>query len=122
MRGVQGDKAHPLQHLLLHERGNRVGHLAVAHMPPPDQHVNAVKKCLGKAAVFLAERRGQHLVAFRAQKCGDGVVDTVGIDVVHLFVLEFVSVFVPNENFHMKDPLFLFFFYFIIKAPTVQVI
>lgn len=80
VRGMQADNAHTLEHRFLYSVHHLVGHVVVAHMSPPDEHVGIIEHLLRESAFLVLERCGADVDIVALQKVGDRLVDTVGVN------------------------------------------
>ena len=87
MRGVQGDKAHSLQHPLMHPPCDLIRQVIVGFMAPPDQHVSAVQHLLSQTRLRLIQSRGANpVLRVRGDKLRQCPVNPLGINRRHSFV------------------------------------
>ena len=99
MRGVQGDKAHSLQHPLMHPPCDLIRQVIVGFMAPPDQHVSAVQHLLSQTRLRLIQSRGANpVLRVRGDKLRQCPVNPLGINRRHSFVDFFMAELVPYRN------------------------
>ena len=106
MTGMQKNRAHSLEHRLLHALGHFVRHTVVRHVAPPDQHVGLVEHLLAQAVRQIVERHRAD-ADFIAGKPGfQRAVNTVGIDGMHRFGCFFMKALViygyANQGSHLQ--------------------
>jgi len=96
---VQDDQAHAIQDALLNAVYNRILHILVRHMAPPDEHVGIRKHLLCQPMLRLVQsRRARHDVRLGAKKPGDLSVNALGIDCCDFGICLFVPELVPDRH------------------------
>ena len=90
---VQHDQAHPLEDALLHAIDDRVLHLSMGHVPPPDEDVRADQHLLGEAVLGLIEGGAPRLdVGLAVEERHDGAMDSLRVDPGHLLIALLMTV------------------------------
>ena len=103
--GVEHHKAHAVHHAAVYLFHHRIRYLAVRHMSPPEQHVRFVQHLVGQSGFRHIQGRGGGIKAGLGQEFRDAGVDAVRVDRTDILIYLFVSVLVPNCDFHKKSPL-----------------
>ena len=93
------DQTHAFQHPPAHVADDFVGHFAVGHVAPPDQHVGVLQAFRRKSVVRLVEGGGGDCeIRLRAEKPGDRLVDAVRIDRGDFRVGFLVAELAPDDD------------------------
>ncbi len=99
---MEHHEAHAAEHRVLDPVDDRVAHLVVRDMAPPQQHVRRVEHLLGQPVLRLVEGRGPDIEGPEwGDAACDGIVDAPGVDGPDEVVRALVDVLVPDGD---RDP------------------